>query len=143
VGESQENIFLCNHSKITVTGFPWMNKKSGCSRARQRCGYLAANVSGFAHAGDNHAPPATQNESTGLSEAFVNSIAERQNGGRFIFNDPPRREAERLGSGVIRITRGTRLHGVQYSHADIMPFLKAQDWLCLRISYFCSVAFLP
>jgi hypothetical protein len=80
---------------------------------------------GFSHAGDDDASLAIQDQSTGSGKLLIDTLTERENGGRFIFDDSPCRRAEQVGSRMVRFTLSGGRHGVLYSHADIMPFLRA------------------
>ena len=141
--EGEKDILPGNHPKVPVTGFTWVHKKGGGSSTREGGCNFAADMTGFAHSSDNDSALATQDQSTSPRESFINPFPERKNRSGLVFNDPSGRCAEQVSMRMARFALNSERHGVLYSHADIMPFLKAQEWLCLRNSYFCSVAFLP
>src|SRR5712691_6306553 len=64
-----------------------MEEERWCAGARERRGDLAADDARFAHAGDDHAPAAVEEDAHRLLEAIVEPIDERQDRGRLGLQD--------------------------------------------------------
>jgi hypothetical protein len=110
-----------------VTRLTGVHEKGGGASAREGGGNFAADVTGFAHAGHNDSALAAQNQPTGLRKSIINALTERKNGCRLIFYDPSGRCAEQIGAWLACFALSGGLHGVLYSHADIMPFLTTEE----------------
>src|SRR5688572_23738880 len=64
-----------------------MQEKCGGARARQRCGNLAADDAGLAHARDDDAPAAFEQELDRLLELLVETVDQREDGVRLRLQD--------------------------------------------------------
>ena len=71
IGDRQNQVSGGNHAEIPMTGFTGVYKKGRRAGAGQgRCD-LAANVSGFPHSSDDHAPGARQQGLAGVHKPLV------------------------------------------------------------------------
>ena len=77
IGNDQRDVLGGDHAEVAVPGLARMHKKRRRAGARQRGGDLAADVPGFPHADDHHAPAALQQQFAGARKSVSDPRAER------------------------------------------------------------------
>ena len=77
IGNGYHDIDRLNHAEVAMLRLARVYKEGRSAGARQRGGDLAADVSGLAHAGYDHAAGATENQATGAREVLVDARHER------------------------------------------------------------------
>lgn len=86
--QGQHDVFRRDHAEIAVPRFAGMNEERRGSGAGKGGSDFSADMSRLAHARDNNAASALQEQPAGLGKMLVNSVGKRRNGRRFRRYDP-------------------------------------------------------
>ena len=86
--ERHDDVVGLDDAKVAVNRFGRMEEEGRRAGARQRGGDLAADDARLAHAGDDHAAAALEEEAHRLLEAVIEAIDEREDRGRFCLRAP-------------------------------------------------------
>lgn len=88
-----------DHAEVAVAGFPGMDEKGRAAGTRQGGGDLAADMAGFAHAGDHDTAFAGQQQRTGVAEVGVDRLLQPVDCRAFKPDGTQTRGDEVVGSG--------------------------------------------
>ena len=83
VRQRDDHVFRLDDAEVAVRGFGRVEEEGGRAGARQRRRNLAADDPRLAHAGDDHAAAALEQQPHRLLEALVEALDEREDRGRF------------------------------------------------------------
>ena len=76
VGNREHDVALRDHAQVAVAGLGGVQEECGRAGAGERRGDLAADVTGFAHPGDDHAAGAGEQDAAGLLELAAQAVDE-------------------------------------------------------------------
>lgn len=125
MGDGQNHVLGGDHAEITVARLAWVYKKGRRAGTRQSRCDLATDMARFAHADDDHAPRAIEEQATGVGKARIEPGGQGREGIGLQVEDAPAEGEQRAGFRV-GSQRVTGFHALEYNEKNPRRVPKAQ-----------------